>query len=126
MNEYRIALFREALALEEQKESIEWRIRQMDSRLREIWEVLSPRPVYQQSAVRARPQPGVIKGAILGHLKTAGASGLKVAELAQRIHAKRANVFSWFSMNAGKHPEIRKIGRAKYRWEPPTTSEPAN
>ncbi len=71
----------------------------------------------QNQVTRRRMPNGQMKEKILGALSTAGASGMTVKELAVALSVKPANIYAWF-FNVGKQiPEIKEIGRGKYRFE---------
>ena len=57
---------------------------------------------------------GALSAAILDHLKSAGAGGIKIADLATKLGAKYKNVYIWFATTGKKHG-IKRIAPATYR-----------
>jgi hypothetical protein len=55
-----------------------------------------------------------LKEPLLQALKSAGASGITVKELAAKLKVKPGNIFSWFYTTGKKIKEIKKVGEAKY------------
>ena len=57
---------------------------------------------------------GALSASILDQLKAAGAGGIKVADLADKLGAKYKNVYIWFATTGKKHG-IKRIAPATYR-----------
>jgi hypothetical protein len=57
-----------------------------------------------------------IKAPLLKLLKSAGAGGITVKELAAKLKIKPNNVFSWFYTTGKKVSGIKKVGEAKYSY----------
>ena len=55
-----------------------------------------------------------LKEPLLKALKAAGASGVKVKDLATQLKVKPGNIFSWFYTTGKKIKGITKVGEAKY------------
>jgi hypothetical protein len=55
-----------------------------------------------------------LKQPLLKALRSAGASGITVKELAAKLKVKPNNVFSWFYTTGKKVSGIKKVGEAKY------------
>ena len=74
-------------------------------------------------AVRAAKAPrakkggtkrGALSASILEHLQAAGANGIKIADLAERLGAKYKNVYIWFATTGKKNPNVKRIAPATY------------
>ncbi len=67
----------------------------------------------------ARGRKGVKRGAlsasIMEHLKAAGAEGIKIADLADKLGAKYKNVYIWFATTGKKNADIKRIAPATYQ-----------
>jgi hypothetical protein len=57
-----------------------------------------------------------IKAPLLKLMKSAGAGGITVKELAAKLKIKPNNVFSWFYTTGKKVSGIKKVGEAKYSY----------
>ena len=57
---------------------------------------------------------GALSAKILDHLKAAGSSGIRIADLAAQLGAKYKNVYIWFATTGKKHG-IKRIAPATYR-----------
>ncbi len=55
-----------------------------------------------------------LKDSLLKALKSAGAEGITVKELAAKLKVKPNNVFSWFYTTGKKVSGIKKVGEARY------------
>ncbi len=55
-----------------------------------------------------------LKEPLLKALKSAGASGITVKDLAAKLKVKPGNIFSWFYTTGKKVKGISKVGEAKY------------
>ncbi len=58
---------------------------------------------------------GALKESILDALRAAGASGISIKDLVDKLGSKSANLHAWFNMTGKKMPSIKKIGRGIYR-----------
>ena len=58
---------------------------------------------------------GALRASIMEHLKTAGAGGIKIADLADKLGAKYKNVYIWFATTGKKNPNIQRIAPATYQ-----------
>ena len=58
---------------------------------------------------------GALSAGIMDQLKSAGASGIKIADLADKIGAKYKNIYIWFATTGKKNPAIQRIAPATYR-----------
>ncbi|MES2570646.1 MAG: hypothetical protein V4710_11410 [Verrucomicrobiota bacterium] len=58
---------------------------------------------------------GALKAQILNELAVAGAQGITVRDLADKIGTKYKNVYIWFSTTGKKGLGIEKVGKATYR-----------
>ncbi len=57
---------------------------------------------------------GAVTATILGHLKAAGSSGIKIADLAEKMGANYKNIYIWFATTGKKHG-INRIAPATFR-----------
>ena len=57
-----------------------------------------------------------LKAPLLKALSAAGASGITVKELADKLKVKPNNVFSWFYTTGKKISGIKKVGEARYAY----------
>src|SRR5215207_264810 len=136
-NNPRIALYREAISLEEQRARLQSELDQLTSRLDGIQSQLfagegsavkasasrasasatavSPAAGARRSAGRSRR--GELKAQVLNALAAAGSAGVRVKELAGALGTKPANIYSWFQTAPKRMPQIKKIGEAHYRLE---------
>ena len=57
-----------------------------------------------------------LKEPLLKALKAAGASGVKVKDLATQLKVKPGNIFSWFYTTGKKIKGIKKVGEARYAY----------
>jgi uncharacterized protein YjcR len=57
-----------------------------------------------------------LKEPLLKALAAAGASGIKVKDLATQLKVKPGNIFSWFYTTGKKIKGIKKVGEAKYAY----------
>jgi hypothetical protein len=55
-----------------------------------------------------------LKDSLLKVLKSAGAEGITVKDLAAKLKVKPNNVFSWFYTTGKKVSGIKKVGEARY------------
>jgi hypothetical protein len=139
-----IALFREAISLEEKRSALQIQLDQLTGRLSEIQrELLSNEPQAAGSLgtfVAATKRPGAsepraaapassggrkrrtglskrgkLSDAIHAALKEAGSSGLSVGELAQRFGVPNRNLFVWFATTGKKYKAVKKIAPGHYR-----------
>ena len=58
---------------------------------------------------------GSLSTAILEHLQAAGSSGIKIADLADKLGAKYKNVYIWFATTGKKNHNIKRIAPATYQ-----------
>ena len=136
-NNPRIALYREAISLEEQRARLQSELDQLTSRLDGIQSQLfagegsavktstfkasasasaaSPAAGARRSAGRSRR--GELKAQVLNALAAAGNAGVRVKDLAGALGTKPANIYSWFQTAPKRIPQIKKIGEAHYRLE---------
>ncbi|MEI6560547.1 MAG: hypothetical protein WCO68_00505 [Verrucomicrobiota bacterium] len=127
----RIARLKEMIALEEKRASLLSHIEAVNERLSiiqsELYGAGSSRnsvakklgDAARSAFVKRKPTGmrkgrGELRGQILEMLNAAGKAGVSVKELADRIGVKTANIHSWFSINAKKIAELKKIGEARY------------
>jgi hypothetical protein len=126
-NNPRIALYREAISLEEQRSRLQADLDRLTSRLNaiqsELFDGEESSPItssLQVSTIRraaGRSRRGELKAQVLSALVAAGNSGIRVKDLAAAIGTKPANIYSWFQSAPKRIPQIKKIGEAQYRLE---------
>lgn len=63
----------------------------------------------------SKAQRGGLSDRILGELKNAGAKGIHVKDLAERLDAPRGNIGVWFSTTGKKNKSIKKVAPATFR-----------
>jgi hypothetical protein len=51
----------------------------------------------------------------VGALRVAGARGLTIRELSEKLGVKPANLYVWFNGTGRKTRGVKKLGPAKYR-----------
>ena len=64
-----------------------------------------------QQTVLSQGKRGAVKERILGLLKEAGANGLPVTDIAEKLGMKNANVHVWFNLTGKKIKGLKKVGR---------------
>jgi hypothetical protein len=131
-NNPRIALYKEAMALEEQRARLQSELDKLTSRLSAVQSQLfdgETSPVSAPKATSAstststvrraggRSRRGELKAQVLQALVAAGSSGVRVKDLANTLGTKPANIYSWFQSATKRMPQIKKMGEAHYRIE---------
>lgn len=132
-NNPRIALYREAMSLEEDRARLQAELDRLTSRLSAIQGQLfdgeGSAPVSSSTSTSAstssaglrrsagRSRRGELKAQVLNALVAAGSAGVRVKELAGALGTKPANIYSWFQTAPKRIPQIKKIGEAHYRLE---------
>jgi hypothetical protein len=120
----RVALYREAISLEEKRAGLQTEIDRLTARLSAIQNELvasenafaaAPAPVTPRRVGRARR--GELKTHILEGLAAAGTAGVRVKDLAVTLGVKTANLHSWFQTSAKRIPQIKRVGSGRYRLE---------
>ena len=69
------------------------------------------------NAGKPRAVRGQLKEQILNELKNAGAAGITVKELAEKLNANYKNVYIWFVTTGKRVAGIKKVGPAQYKLE---------
>ena len=129
----RIALLREAIALETRRALIEAKLEPLQNRLAEIARALGaggdrPSAAPSRKAARSPGRPrktqpaagkvsarGELTAAILSTLKAAGRNGARVQHMADKFGVKVRNLFVWFSTTGRKFKKIKKVAPGRYR-----------
>jgi hypothetical protein len=121
----RIALYKEAIALEEKRATLQSELDRLLARLSDIKDrlfdadgvVSTDAAVASAMAKRSpgRARRGELKDRILSALSAAGSAGVRVKDLASTLGAKVANIHSWFQTSSKRIPQIKKVGEARYR-----------
>ena len=63
----------------------------------------------------ANSRRGALSEKVLGELRKAGAKGISVRDLANRIGANYRNIYIWFATTGKKNAAVKKIAPAQYR-----------
>ena len=116
--------FRRLTTLIETKESLLSKIAEIDAELSNFGNGHSPSPttnarVKAPKASRKGAKRGIrgqLKETIIGLLKSAGKSGLKVKDIATTTGAKPQSVHVWFSSTGKKTKEIKKLAPGHFVW----------
>lgn len=128
----RIHLYKEAMAIEHEREALKGKMDELQERLAAIQKSLfstvtfsSPtaRPkssgraesVSSKSFNKPRAARGELKHRILEALAAAGTEGIQVRDLAKSIGSKPAALHSWFQFARKNIKAIRKAGKGRYR-----------
>lgn len=69
-----------------------------------------------KAVVRKGRKSKRLKEPLLKALAAAGASGVKVKDLAAALKVKPGNIFSWFYTTGKKIKGIKKVGEARYAY----------
>ena len=124
----RIELYKEAIAIEQERTALQSKVDQLQSRLASLSDSLiskggtAPAQTVFKSAAPARPaaspraQHGELKQRILGALAAAGDAGMAVRDLATALGAKSSALHSWFQFARKSIKGVRKAGRGRYRF----------
>jgi len=124
----RIALYKEAIALEEKRASLQSDLDSLLAKLSDIKDrlfdadgVVSTTAVVASNLAkpmgRRRAGRGELKSKILSALAAAGSAGVRVRDIASTLGSKAANIHSWFQSSLKRIPQIKKVGQARYRLE---------
>ena len=62
-----------------------------------------------------RGSRGGIGAKVLSALETAGDTGVKVTDLAEKLRVKAANLYVWFGTTGKKNKAIKKVAKGHYR-----------
>ena len=124
------AVLRQMLKLSERKEALIDELKKIEAEIfshlnghsknTSVSTAKKDRPVHQKKSSKAktdskRAPRGMMKDQIFQALTEAGAAGIKVPELAEKIGAKSANVHVWFSNTGKTLPEIERLGAGHFR-----------
>lgn len=140
-----IALFREAISLEERRSALQNQLDQLTGRISEIQrELLSNQPLVLTGSLGTFTAPieragtegkrvvatapgggskrrkglsrrGKLSDAIHAALKAAGKSGVRVGELATQFGLPVSNLFVWFATTGKKYKTVKKVAPGHYR-----------
>lgn len=136
-SQYRIELYKEAMAIEHERAALQAKIDQLQVRLETIkgslfsvggTAVAMPAVKIKASApVESRPRAarGELKHRILDALAAAGSAGVRVRDLAKSIGSKPEALHSWFQFARKNIKAIRKAGTGRYRLVGPVPEAPA-
>lgn len=74
-----------------------------------------PKPAKVKAPKAERKgRTGGLRDAVLSALRTAGAAGIGVQDIAKKIGAKPQNLHVWFSTTGRRSPEIVRVGPGRY------------
>jgi len=76
----------------------------------------APKATKKAKSKKVKAGRGELKARILSQLKSAGAGGVTIKDLAAKLGANYRNVYIWFVTTGKKIAEIKKTGPAKYKW----------
>jgi hypothetical protein len=129
------------LSLEEKRSALQGELNSLDAKLSDLKRrlvggaavasvsVSAPKVTATKSRPRSRRSGrGELKSQIFGALEKAGATGVKVVELAKSLGTKPANIYAWFHAALKRYPSIKKTGGGSYRLAgkaPASQSSPA-
>lgn len=120
----RIVHLKSLLALEEKRTALQEQIDDIEQQILSIRDqVLGTAPatnavtraVRKVVAKGGRAQRGALKAQIMTALESAGHTGVRVAELAEALGTKAANLHAWFHATAKRMPNIVKVAGGHYR-----------
>jgi hypothetical protein len=116
------------LSLEEKRATLQGELGALDAKLSDLKRRLvggaavasvsasAPKVTATKSRPRSRRSGrGELKSQIFGALEKAGATGVKVVELAKSLGTKPANIYAWFHAALKRYPSIKKTGGGSYR-----------
>jgi hypothetical protein len=131
LNTPQIAHLKSMLALHEKRAHVQQELDAIDHELSKLQTQLGggiSSPAVSAPSVASAPQKrgpraqrggsarGALKARIFAALEQAGATGVKVAPLADALGTKSANIYAWFHSAAKRYKGIiNKIGSAHYR-----------
>jgi len=118
----RIVHLKSLLALEEKRTALQEQIDDIEQQILSIRDqILGEAPSTVAKVVRkiaakgGRAQRGALKAQIIAALESAGHAGVRVAELAETLGTKAANLHAWFHATAKRMPSIVKVAGGHYR-----------
>lgn len=118
----RIVHLKSLLALEEKRTALQEQIDDIEQQILSIRDqILGEAPSTVAKTVRkiaakgGRAQRGALKAQIMTALESAGHAGVRVAELAEALGTKAANLHAWFHATAKRMPSIVKVAGGHYR-----------
>ena len=109
------------LVLEEKRVALQQQIDDIQEQISAISnQVLGEAPsaiakVARKVVATGRAQRGALKEQILTALESAGDAGVRVAELAESLGTKAANLHAWFHATTKRMPSIVKVSGGHYR-----------
>lgn len=121
------ATLRKMVKLSERKEALMSQIQELDRQMaalqqpaEESFEVpLRAGRSFVRPGAGSRSKPrvprGALKAKIVGALRGAGARGLTIRELSEKLGVKPANLYVWFNGTGRKTRGVKKLGPARYR-----------
>ncbi len=118
------AHLKQAIRLLDKKEALHKQIAELDSQISDLLGGEAPAAARKDGQGKAKATKtratktrgrGALKESILAELKSAGAEGVSVKSLVEKLGNKSANLHAWFNMTGKNVPGIKKIGRGVYR-----------
>lgn len=76
-----------------------------------------PLKAKKVKARKTKAGRGELKGQILNELKQAGAEGITIKDLSEKLKANYKNIYIWFVTTGKRIPGIQKVGPAQYKLE---------
>lgn len=131
-NNPRIERLKEMLALEERRAKLHEDLSTLLARMSSVRETFFERGGTRAAAVVAAPSTGsgrtrvgprrkakrgALKEKIMAALEAAGATGVRVKDLAAKLATKPVNIHSWFHSTSKRNAAIKKISGGHYRLE---------
>lgn len=126
-SQFRIELYKEAIAIEQERAALQSKLDQLQSRLASLSGSLiskaatapAPAAIKAYAPARSSRKPragrGELKQRILDALAAAGDAGMAVRDLATTLGTKSAALHSWFQFARKSIKAVRKAGRGRYR-----------
>ena len=131
-NNPRIERLKEMLALEERRAKLHEDLSTLLARMSSVRETFFERGGARSAAAVAAPSTGLrrtrvgprrkakrgaLKEKIMSALEAAGATGVRVKDLAAKLATKPVNIHSWFHSTSKRNAAIKKISGGHYRLE---------
>lgn len=69
----------------------------------------------RSSGEKSHSKRGELSAKVLSELQGAGAKGITVKDLSEKIGAPYKNIYIWFATTGKKNPKVKKVGPAQYR-----------
>jgi hypothetical protein len=76
----------------------------------------SATPPAEGDAAVPSPKRGAVREAIVGLLQAAGADGISVKEIAEKLCKPPGHIHTWFSITGKGIANVRKLGGGRWAW----------